>query len=106
MIPRTQHLTAIRELLNQFPVVCLIGARQVGKTTLARQLIGGEARPVTFFDLEPTDEPVSDPNSLETARGCRGESEREEARASASGTVYGNFRTFRRSHTMNFRRYG
>ena len=72
MIPRTQHLTAIRELLNQFPVVCLIGARQVGKTTLARQLIEGEARPVTFFDLEdPTDETrLSDPKlALEPLRG-------------------------------------
>ena len=40
-----------------FPVVGLIGARQVGKTMLARALIRGEPQPVTFFDLEdPTDE--------------------------------------------------
>ena len=40
-----------------FPVVGLIGARQVGKTTLARALVRGERQPVTLFDLEdPTDE--------------------------------------------------
>ena len=72
MIPRIQHLAEIRKLLNQFPVVCLIGARQVGKTTLARQLIEGEERSVSFFDLEdPTDEArLSDPKlALEPLRG-------------------------------------
>jgi predicted AAA+ superfamily ATPase len=40
-------------LLDQFPVVGLSGARQVGKSTLARQLAGPDA---TFFDLErPSD---------------------------------------------------
>ena len=72
MIPRTQHLNAIGKLLNQFPVVCLIGARQVGKTTLARQLIDDVEPTVTFFDLEdPTDETrLSDPKlALEPLRG-------------------------------------
>ena len=56
MIPRTQHQDAIRDLLRQFPVVGLIGARQVGKTTLARNLIAQQGGPVTVFDLEdPTD---------------------------------------------------
>ena len=56
MIPRTQHQTAIRDLLRQFPVVGLVGARQVGKTTLARNLIAEQAGAVTVFDLEdPTD---------------------------------------------------
>ena len=72
MIPRTQHLTEIRGLLDMFPVVGLIGARQVGKTTLARQLIEDEERPVAFFDLEdPADEArLSDPKlALEPLRG-------------------------------------
>ncbi len=51
MIPRTAHLQALRRLLRQFPVVALIGARQVGKTTLARQFASGR-RPTTIFDLE------------------------------------------------------
>lgn len=52
MIERPGHLARLRSLLDQFPVVGLIGARQVGKTTLAMALadeFGGE---VTRFDLE------------------------------------------------------
>ena len=56
MIPRTQHQAELLNLLRQFPVVGLIGARQVGKTTLARHLIAEQAEPATVFDLEdPTD---------------------------------------------------
>ena len=72
MIPRIQHEASVRELVRQFPVVGLIGARQVGKTTLARGLIDGERQPVTFFDLEdPTDEAkLADPKlALEPLRG-------------------------------------
>ena len=72
MIPRLEHQESVRELLRQFPVVGLVGARQVGKTTLARSLIGSEERPVTFFDLEdPTDEArLADPKlALEPLRG-------------------------------------
>ena len=72
MIPRVQHQASVRNLLLQFPVVGLIGARQVGKTTLARELIGGERQPVTVFDLEdPTDEAkLADPKlALEPLRG-------------------------------------
>ena len=57
MIPRQEHRRAIRARLDQFPVVALVGARQVGKTTLARDLINDAAGTVTVFDLEdPTDE--------------------------------------------------
>ncbi len=57
MIPRPRHEAHLRRLLRQFPVVGLVGARQVGKTTLARTLAAREQGRVTFFDLEdPTDE--------------------------------------------------
>ena len=57
MIPRPGHEAHLRRLLSQFPVVGLVGARQVGKTTLARSLGAREQGRVTFFDLEdPTDE--------------------------------------------------
>ena len=72
MIPRTGHAASIRDLLRQFPVVGLIGARQVGKTTLARSVVDDSAQPVTFFDLEdPTDEArLSDPKlALEPLQG-------------------------------------
>jgi predicted AAA+ superfamily ATPase len=37
VIERLTHLARLRALLRQFPVVGLIGARQVGKTTLAKE---------------------------------------------------------------------
>jgi len=51
MIQRTQHALTIRTLLAEFPVVAMLGARQVGKTTLARSL-AADREGVTFFDLE------------------------------------------------------
>ncbi len=57
MVPRPRHEAHLRRLLSQFPVVGLLGARQVGKTTLARNLAARDPGPITFFDLEdPTDE--------------------------------------------------
>jgi predicted AAA+ superfamily ATPase len=35
VIERTLHFRAVMRLLGRFPVVGLLGARQVGKTTLA-----------------------------------------------------------------------
>ena len=63
MVPRSGHEDAIHDLLRQFPVVGLIGARQVGKTTLARRVAETANRTVTLFDLEnPTHEArLSDP---------------------------------------------
>lgn len=52
MIERLAHLERLRDLLGQFPVVGLIGARQVGKTTLAMALAERFQGEVTRFDLE------------------------------------------------------
>jgi uncharacterized protein len=52
VIERPAHLARLRSLLNQFPVVGLIGSRQVGKTTLAKALAAGFTGEVTHFDLE------------------------------------------------------
>ena len=51
-IPRNHHLRRVRLLLREFPVVALLGPRQVGKSTLARQLVGSRRGPTTWFDLE------------------------------------------------------
>jgi len=51
VIARSSHADAVRRLLARNPVVALLGARQVGKTTLARQIAGATAR-ATIFDLE------------------------------------------------------
>lgn len=51
-IVREHDLNRVRLLLGEFPVVALLGARQVGKTTLARQLAEAYSEPVAWFDLE------------------------------------------------------
>jgi predicted AAA+ superfamily ATPase len=59
MIPRPKLQTMIQSRLGQFPVVALLGPRQVGKTTLARdraQRAKDNGHQVHHFDLEdPTD---------------------------------------------------
>lgn len=49
-IARDEHFQRLSWLLKQNPVVAILGARQIGKTTLAQQL--GEGRATTRFDLE------------------------------------------------------
>ncbi len=56
MIERARHLKEVEELLSWNPVVAILGARQIGKTTLARRLTARLGTPVTFFDLENPDE--------------------------------------------------
>lgn len=51
-IPRSQHVRRVNALLREFPVVALLGARQVAKSTLARQVVEGRRRPCHWFDLE------------------------------------------------------
>lgn len=56
MIDRPAHQEALADFLDQFSVVGLLGARQVGKTTLARQFLARRDLAFTAFDLEdPTD---------------------------------------------------
>ena len=52
LIPRRNLLAAIRQGLSESPVVALLGARQVGKTTLARLVASGWSGPSTALDLE------------------------------------------------------
>lgn len=52
MLQRTQHLARLQMLLRDNPVVAILGARQVGKTTLAVQLRQEWPQPCHFFDLE------------------------------------------------------
>ena len=52
IIDRKQEVEAIQGLLRRHPVVGMIGARQVGKTTLARLLIKKTKGASSYFDLE------------------------------------------------------
>ena len=56
VIERNEHLRRLRSLMRQFPVVGMLGARQVGKTTLARQLVEAHRGPVAYFDLESAED--------------------------------------------------
>ncbi len=50
LIPRKELLEAIREALGRAPVAVIVGPRQCGKTTLAREMLS-EGSP-NYFDLE------------------------------------------------------
>ena len=51
-IPRPALAFQITRRLAESPAVALLGARQVGKTTLARQIAASWPGPATIFDLE------------------------------------------------------
>jgi predicted AAA+ superfamily ATPase len=52
LITRKHHLDALRGLLRRYPVVAVLGARQVGKTTLTGDWLRGNAAHGRRFDLE------------------------------------------------------
>jgi len=52
MIKRKSETASILKLLRQFPVVGIVGARQVGKTTIALEIGRSFKGPVHYFDLE------------------------------------------------------
>lgn len=52
MLPRARHKSVCQDLLATVPCVAIVGARQVGKTTLAAQIAASWDGPVHRFDLE------------------------------------------------------
>jgi predicted AAA+ superfamily ATPase len=72
MIERQREIGTIRELLHRHPVVGIIGARQVGKTTLARSLVAQNRGPSSYFDLESPEDlaRLSDP-TIALKKGLR-----------------------------------
>lgn len=53
LIPRPRFVEAVERGLLAAPVVALLGARQCGKTTLARGIVSSrDPATVTFFDLD------------------------------------------------------
>ena len=71
LIGRPRDLASLTTLLRQFPVVALLGARQVGKTTLARQLVRRRGGAVTF-DLESAEDLARLADPLLALRQIRG----------------------------------
>lgn len=56
MVDRIDHIERLEYLLAHFPIVAILGARQVGKTTLAFDLAKRQRSPVTRYDLEDPDD--------------------------------------------------
>ncbi|MFC1825237.1 ATP-binding protein [Thermodesulfobacteriota bacterium] len=52
MIQRKREIQTLMQMLKRHPVVGIVGARQVGKTTLSRNLLKKVKGPTHFFDLE------------------------------------------------------
>ncbi len=52
MIERAAHRARVTALLREFPVVAILGARQVGKSTLALQIMASQRGAAERFDLE------------------------------------------------------
>ena len=72
MILRSLLAQAVRDQLRAGPVVALIGARQVGKTTLARLMAGESREPVHVFDLEDPDDLARLSRPMDTVRDLTG----------------------------------
>ncbi|HEV8083267.1 MAG TPA: AAA family ATPase, partial [Chitinophagaceae bacterium] len=51
MLERKLHKEIVT-LLKQFPAVAILGARQVGKTTLAKQIAASQKKLTLYIDLE------------------------------------------------------
>ena len=68
-IERPGHLRRVKRLLRERAVVALLGARQVGKTTLAKMVANRRRGPVRYFDLEdPRDLALLDEPTLALER--------------------------------------
>jgi predicted AAA+ superfamily ATPase len=65
-------MRALTALLRQFPVVAILGPRQIGKTTLARQLMSRRGCRATLFDLESSEDLALLADPLLALRPVRG----------------------------------
>ena len=52
VVPRRSHVLEVRRLLGSYPVVGIVGPRQIGKTTLAAQVATAVRGTIHRFDLE------------------------------------------------------
>jgi len=72
MIPRPHHFETVLQRLAEFPVAAIIGARQTGKTTIARAIAANWGANAHHFDLQDprSDAILSSPMlALEPLRG-------------------------------------
>lgn len=72
MIERKRDFLALQRLLKLHPVVGIIGARQVGKTTLARLIVEKRRGPSSYFDLENPEDMARLGDPMLAIKGLKG----------------------------------
>jgi predicted AAA+ superfamily ATPase len=72
MLERPRELAVLRTLLRRYPVVAIVGARQVGKTTLAQALGRQQRGPRAVFDMENPDDLARLSEPLLALKGLKG----------------------------------
>ena len=72
MIERQQEIKRLKKLLRSNPVVGIIGARQVGKTTLSRLLVANIKKPVSYYDLENPEDLTRLSDPMLALKGLKG----------------------------------
>ena len=72
MIERRQEIKKLKKLLRNNPVVGIIGARQVGKTTLSRMYVADIKRPVSYYDLENPEDLTRLSDPMLALKGLKG----------------------------------
>ncbi len=72
MVKRAKEIRTLRSLLQRYPVIGIIGARQVGKTTLARSFLEQSRGPSSFFDLENPEDMARLKDPMLALKGLKG----------------------------------
>jgi predicted AAA+ superfamily ATPase len=72
MIERHYELTTLGNLLRRHSVVGIVGARQVGKTTLARAFAAKSRDPVSYYDLENPEDIARLADPMLALKGLKG----------------------------------
>ncbi len=72
MITREKDITTVISLLKDNPVVGIVGARQVGKTTLAHEIAAVSSEPCAYFDMENPEDMARFSDPMLALRGLEG----------------------------------
>ena len=72
MVTRDKEVGALRGLLRRHPVVGIVGARQVGKTTLARLIVKERHGSCSYFDLEDPEDLARLADPMLALKGLKG----------------------------------
>ena len=72
MLKRTGEIEILKLLLRRHPVVGIIGARQVGKTTLARTFAKSASISVAYYDLENPEDIARLSDPMLALKGVKG----------------------------------